>query len=219
MIKNVSINAAETPSGNIDLANSIIGKTVEPQLRWSPGSLVNSAMNLSEKPLHIIISRDSLALADASGFATGDLVNQALAMAGLAAGYIGMEIFSAEVGEARSKMISNGKISTVQTITVDESDLGDDHPVFQLFAPKRPSFTVLSLVNAIESALINHGDNYVILVDQSNETVTVILFDSPANSEGFAVAWFGTQEGDVKVASFSTTFEASAGSTPSFGWE
>jgi hypothetical protein len=111
-------------------------------------------------------------------------------------------------------------------LTITESGSGVDvaHPLFQVFKPKQPTFTVLSLVNALENALIANGDNYLILVDQISEKVQLTLYPSFSDASGRLTAAIGnpssTFGGSTSlVAVFDTTFEAPSAGVPSFGWE
>ena len=62
-MKNVAI-AAATPAGNLDEANAILGKVVEPKIRWNVGSLVGAAISNLTARLTVII----LKLGQAFGF-------------------------------------------------------------------------------------------------------------------------------------------------------
>lgn len=220
MIKTVSLNSVFTPSGNVDLANEIIGKVVEPQLRWSPGSLVNSALSTSEVPLIVVITGAALFLLDGSGSgAPMENVDGFLLDIDEVEGYLAHDVFTAEAGDSKSKTILVGGITPTSTLALEDTALGDSHPVYQIFTPKRPAFTVLSLINAVENAFLTNGDHYVIVVDQRSETVTVVLFDSASDAESHGAAYAGGFSSDRKVAAYNTTFEAGSSSTPSFGWE
>jgi len=221
MNKSVAINILGTPEENNALALSMIGQVIEPQTRWTPGALANSVLDAASVPTALIISALSFGVLAVEGV-SGSTVVDGFDTAFLAAtGHVTKDRFTAESSTTKSKLITTPTVSVpVLLIDFTEPDgAAETHPMFQILAAKRPTFTVSSLVNGLENALIANGDNYVILVDQVSESVTVYLFSSAANAAAFASAVVTTPPVGDRLALFDTTFEAPSAGVPSFGWE
>lgn len=220
MIKNVSVNALSTPSGNIELAERMMGHVVQSQPRWSPGSLVNSILSESEVPLVVLISKYKIVALVGSGLGK-TWISDDFIDAGIATG---TEIFEQVEGTSKSREVDCDKITIPSLdLTLSSPGLPLDHPIYDVFKPKRPTFTVLSLVNALESALFDKGDDYIIAVSQNDASVVVGTFSDGIAVDDYlsAVIASGMINGISadKVAIFDTTFEVSDPGTPSFGWE
>lgn len=218
MIKNVTVNSTLTPEENLTIAERMVGQVVQAQPRWSPGSLVNSILSEASVALLVLVSATGVVALDNTGGS-----NIETALGGLAGK---MEIFTAS-GDKKSKQISCVTV-TVPDLALDidaEFSFGVDHPLYQILAPTLPSFTLLSLVNAVETAMgIADGkDDYLIVADQITEKLYVVLADGPGVSGASFVPELIGDGGDFAtlpvVAAFDTAIDASSPSAPSFGWE
>lgn len=221
MIKNTSINPSLNPSGQQAFAESILGKVVEPQTRWSPGSLSASVLDASESKQVILISMGQLVSLSHSPGGLADVFTAIDA----STGFVVRQNFSAVAGDSKSKQIDLLDFPGWNLVLdiQDSSAVPFADPFIRgLLVPSVPTYTLLALVNRLESISLSESLHTVITVDQDSEMVSVAVFDTVERSEAALTASVnaGVVGGMAISAAFLTVAASSSGpSTPGFGWE
>lgn len=213
MTKDTLINPSLTPSGQVIVAESILGKIQEPQTRWSPGALAASMVNLATVPMVVVVSlNQALALQIPSGADARNFFNAAFGAS------IATYVFTPEAGDTKSRFVVVDDVN-VQVIITLEGEPATDPLLLDILSPRRPSYTAASLINALETSLFdNHGGVYLILLDQNSGEVSVILFPSQAAVDAAIVAMSSTVGVSV-FSAFLTTPGSSSSGPSSLVWE
>lgn len=216
MIKNTTVNTILTPEENFSVTDSILGRVVEAQTRWSPGSLLASIFGSLAVAQTVMISPGQVVAG-----VPGHLQNARNAITG-ATGY-GIEYaFGVEASDSKSKVLIAEEVSLVCELRDSMDELVDDVIVSGMLTPPRPSYTALAAVNKLESLAFANFGGYVIFVDQNTETLYLYTFDTAIHAEAAIAAVLALGSGNTFVPSvaFLTEPPTSGGSdVPSFGWE
>ena len=220
MIKDTIVNTTLTPLDNRDIADAILGKVVEPQTRWSPGSLISSLFGeSSSKQLVLMTNTQIQAFTYAGVLDLGFLDDLAESP-----GNIGSYEFFANASESRSKTLNVGSGETVSIDLLDNLDAPITEPLYRgILLPALPTYTILSLVNKLEALLVADGSFYVIVISQENDgEVRVYAYGTSAQADAAVAAAAATMDTDgfeMNVAFITTPGSSSGSDVPSFGWE
>lgn len=228
MVKTIAINEVFTPPGNVLAANSIIGNVVPDNIRFSPGSLAASVLANSTARQLLVCSFSTMAAFTITGSDHQDSVNSPLT----GTFPLGNRKLVALESSVKSKALAVPSIPglTVEAfVTSDGTALETDPLLVHLLTPEAPRYTLLSLLNEIESFYLDReeldpsGSNGVLLVvDQFDESVTVWNYATTAEADAAVLSLLGqTPLTSLALnAVFDMIVETSGGPTINrFGWE
>jgi hypothetical protein len=202
--KTTTVNSTLTPSGDLAFANAALGAVpAPPQDRFSAGSLASSVLSASDDPMLLIVGASILISADQS-IAGNEGNGVAISLAdNLDVDIIPLEF---EVGSVSGKSglltIVGEEISITSTVTADGDPVTE--PVrLALLQPVRSSFSLLSLINKVESVCNAEGKGFIVLLNQDTEELTVYLYPTPAAAAAALAAArtaFTSTGGTIKAA-------------------
>lgn len=214
MTKDTVINPTLTPANKVDFTEGVLGKVVDIQTRWSPGSLASQLIGASEQKVAVVFTATQLVGMVTSAAFLAALQGSAAVVASWTATPIGSE---------RSRAIDLVRIPggaySVIAPSVEDGNLtpvGSEDFVFSLLGPVRPTFTVLSLLNKFEDFALSNGGGYLIGVDQESGKAFYLSFATSADAD----AALAVLAGDFDVLSaFLMTGSAAASNGSVFNWE
>ena len=212
MVKETIINPTLTPTGKTAFASGMLsGAPAQPQTRWSPGSLAVALLAASEVQLKILITSNQL-VAVSGSFSLGELTG--------APGVTASPVFYPDPSERKARTVScedfdvsNDVFSVGTTVPIGTS--GIDKFVRDILEPRRPEYTALSILNAIETA--SYAPAYVICLDQADGSVTYVAFDTSAHADEALSSLLSGK--DIEAAYLMTPPASSGSGATSYAWE
>lgn len=154
MTKNVAINSA-TPAPKIATAEGILGKVIEPvKTRWSPGSLLASAIGLVSEPVLAILTSSYLVIIRA----INDLPSELLGVVSTGLGdesYNSFLVQASPGSSSRTRPLdpaSCGGYLSNALIDYSSAEIGVDSVLLDLLClPVLPTYTIGSLASKVDS--------------------------------------------------------------------
>ena len=207
--KTTTINSVLTPSGNIEFANEALGAIPSPpQDRFTSGSLVSNILSVSEAPMLVLVGASLVLAADqsvsgnASNEATGEATGALVAAAGFEDAYPIAFVDDSQIGKSGIIDFLGMGLEISDEVSISGVPVTDP-VILALAQPRRPYYSLLSLINKVEDVCKGTGKGFVVSLDQGGSSLDVFIFSSPANAASALTAArtaFTGDGGTIKAA-------------------